>query len=561
MKKYFYLLILSILFFAQSSCGISPYPAVSSIPISQKETASGVAPLTSSSKVVQNSANPLATPAASKIPIADANGKLDGGISTGGSWVEANSYVSINAAVAAIGSTPTTLIVSSARLLTASLTIPQTLTLKILEGGSIVQASTYTLTINGPFEGGLCRVFSGFSPGGVVFGNASVKEISPIWFGAYADGTHATATTSAINQAASAGRTYAIPIRFSGNSYAVNDSLNFTISGKEGWRVKGDGPNTTVITGTLTGAYPVFDCAGSQSMQVEDLRILGGATGSQSCGLLIARSPDAPFGNRGDCCSIKRVQIDGTFSKAGLANSSADQSVLDGCYIVGPVGVVISPTDYLGVGSEYVSLSPTSTGCTYNVIRDCIGIIGTARACVLFNDGAALNCYGTYFAAYAGNQSYFELTGANFKSVKLYGCRGENSGSNDPLYILNMTGGATSQGGFLEGEFDSSANGAIIHGQITSYFVNIYLHSLLGSLVQGTAAYSVLYNVQNLPSTLTKSVQNIVMGGGSQRTEWMAGNNLFFCGDNNLYEGSVVTWRKLGLGAGKTAKAPTGSYL
>lgn len=52
------------------------------IPLSQKDAASGVPSLTAGSKVTQDPANATATPTASKIPIADGSGKLDGWITT-----------------------------------------------------------------------------------------------------------------------------------------------------------------------------------------------------------------------------------------------------------------------------------------------------------------------------------------------------------------------------------------------------------------------------------------------------------------------------------------------
>ena len=110
--------------------------------------------------------------------------------------VNAKEYASINAAVTSIGSTQTTLLVSNVQLLTASLTIPSTLALKICKGGSIVKASDYTLTINSPFEAGLYQVFSGFNAGDgtlnntgdVTFGAGSVKEVFSQWWGAVGDG-------------------------------------------------------------------------------------------------------------------------------------------------------------------------------------------------------------------------------------------------------------------------------------------------------------------------------------------------------------------------------------
>lgn len=103
---------------------------------------------------------------------------------TTGPWVDVRAYASINAAVAAIGATPTVLLVPNTQTLTASLTIPSTLALKIEKGGSIVKASTYTLTINGPFEAGLYQVFSGFGINDVVLGAGSAKTFYPQWWGA-----------------------------------------------------------------------------------------------------------------------------------------------------------------------------------------------------------------------------------------------------------------------------------------------------------------------------------------------------------------------------------------
>ncbi len=104
-------------------------------------------------------------------------------------WYDVRSYASINAAVTAIGTTQAVLFVPNAQTLTANLIIPSTLTLKIIKGGSIVKASTYTLTINGSLEAGPYKVFSGFSGTDILFGFGSVEEIYAEWFGATGDGT------------------------------------------------------------------------------------------------------------------------------------------------------------------------------------------------------------------------------------------------------------------------------------------------------------------------------------------------------------------------------------
>lgn len=114
--------------------------------------------------------------------------------------INAKDYASINAAVTAIGATPATLLVTDAQTLAASLTVPATCTLKILQGGSIVKAGAFTLTINGNFEAGLYQVFSGFATGNVTFGKGVTDVARPEWWG-FAQ-TAAAAVNSVALQAA-----------------------------------------------------------------------------------------------------------------------------------------------------------------------------------------------------------------------------------------------------------------------------------------------------------------------------------------------------------------------
>jgi hypothetical protein len=139
-------------------------------------------------------------------------------------YVDVRAYADINTAVTAIGSTSTTLVVSNAQTLTGNLTIPSTLTLKILQGGSIIKASTYTLTINGNFEAGLYQVFSGFSPGNITFGVGAIKEALPEWWNKNTTpGTTDmfSAITAAINSLPSGGQVF-----FAKNIYALSAPLH-----------------------------------------------------------------------------------------------------------------------------------------------------------------------------------------------------------------------------------------------------------------------------------------------------------------------------------------------
>lgn len=197
-------------------------------------------------------------------------------IITKGPWVDVRAYASINAAVTAIGSTKAILLVPSAQTLTANLTTPSTLTLKILQPGSIVKASTYTLTINGPLEAGPYQIFSGFSAGDVTFGSGIIKEVYPEWWGI--DGT---ADETEINKALASGsgivqllanKTYNV----SGTSGQIDLQANTWLRGR-GW--------TTIInlagqTASSKGIVQTeYTEAAKANVKVSDLKVVGNKSG------------------------------------------------------------------------------------------------------------------------------------------------------------------------------------------------------------------------------------------------------------------------------------------
>ncbi len=126
-------------------------------------------------------------PAASKLigwnSVADGlENKIPSTITLGEFAVIGDYSDNLSTALDTIGATQKLLIINKAITLSASVIIPATLSLWIVKGGSIVKASTYTLTINGPFEAGIYQVFSGFSSGNVTFGVGSVAEVRPEWW-------------------------------------------------------------------------------------------------------------------------------------------------------------------------------------------------------------------------------------------------------------------------------------------------------------------------------------------------------------------------------------------
>lgn len=94
-------------------------------------------------------------------------------------WVYADTYASLNAAITAIGSTPTTLLIRNAGFpLTGNAVVPSTLYLKFEYPGSLSHGA-YNVVINSPFANGNTQVFTGT---GSITG-AGFTEARPEWFG------------------------------------------------------------------------------------------------------------------------------------------------------------------------------------------------------------------------------------------------------------------------------------------------------------------------------------------------------------------------------------------
>ncbi len=186
-----------------------------------------------------------------------------------GPWVDVRNYASINAAVTAIGSDSTILLVPDAQTLTASLTVPSNIHLVILKGGSIVKASTYTLTISGPFEAGLYQVFSGFSAGNVTFGSGSIKEAYAEWWGAKGDGSTNDYTAFACATLSGAG---IIKVINTGSDYMVLSGNNpggytYGFQVPSNTRVIGVGYPTIHATSTLED-YPMWIPANAENVEI-----------------------------------------------------------------------------------------------------------------------------------------------------------------------------------------------------------------------------------------------------------------------------------------------------
>jgi hypothetical protein len=97
-----------------------------------------------------------------------------------GPWIDVSEYSDLTAAITAIGSTETDLLIDSVTTLTANTTIPATIRVKVTRAGSINQGA-YTLEINGPFKASPTSIFTG--TGAVTFRGGHVIKITSQWWG------------------------------------------------------------------------------------------------------------------------------------------------------------------------------------------------------------------------------------------------------------------------------------------------------------------------------------------------------------------------------------------
>lgn len=100
--------------------------------------------------------------------------------------MKATAYASLDAAVAAIAGTETTLVIDGPCSVINDLSIPYNLAVEIKKGAVVTIPSGKILSINGSFQAGRYQCFTG--SGKVSFGADAAVEMYPNWWGAKCDG-------------------------------------------------------------------------------------------------------------------------------------------------------------------------------------------------------------------------------------------------------------------------------------------------------------------------------------------------------------------------------------
>lgn len=97
----------------------------------------------------------------------------------------ASDFASVNAAITAIGGTPTTFVVDTTTATTGAAVFPETTSVRVGRAGSIT--ANHNVTFNGAFAAGPHTVFTG--AGVITFGKGSTSFILPQWRGSKLDGS------------------------------------------------------------------------------------------------------------------------------------------------------------------------------------------------------------------------------------------------------------------------------------------------------------------------------------------------------------------------------------
>lgn len=271
------------------------------------------------------------------------------------SYIEyfAGDYGNLNAAVKAIGKTTATLVISTPSPLTDNLTIPANILVKMPITGSINRGA-YNLIINGPFECGLYKVFNG--TGTVTFGNGSVKEVFPQWWGARQDGI--SDDTIAIQSALSSFYT----TKLVAGVYVVSSPLHLA----KNKFLSGAGRESTIIKGSGDLKDAVVIMYSNTSLEnittdANNIEALSGVHISAAKGAKIreVRATNAKFHGialtDSSYCTIENIETDHCYYRGVLVDPNSSYNQISKIYSHdnGAAGILIGHNSNYNTVSDF----------------------------------------------------------------------------------------------------------------------------------------------------------------------------------------------------------------
>jgi len=374
----------------------------------------------------------------------------------GPAWINANLYSSLASAVSAQGSSVKHLVISAPMTLTADMTSPSTLSIEIINGGSI-NTNGFNLTINGPFKAGSNQVFTG--AGSVVFGPGSLANgVMGDWFGVLPGTSDVSAraqialTSAVLSQAR---------LRLSAGVFTFLSQIitgNTTNTVHKRVEISGTGMNNTFIVGNIAdgiikiaGPSPELDGGENRHdgrVYISDLTI--GASP------LVAGKGLHFYGVQG--ISLERVQVH--YLGTGIYFHNVDLVTINDCWLrLNTTGIGSSGTGYAASGGQLNSFNVINSRVSNNSGRG-IDYVG----------GISPNFIGVNFGTQNGIALALSYTAESNHSTinpQVIGCYFEN----DSTYSIYLGGtNGTVRGGLLSGNtflIGSTATG-VFKGNVSS---------------------------------------------------------------------------------------------
>ena len=259
--------------------------------------------------------------------------------------------------------------------ITADLTIPANITLKLKPGAILSISTTKTLTINGPLEAGLYQIFSCTGTGKVLLTGGKIQEINARWWG-----DDRNAIQAAIDCYVAG--TYMPKIKIPAGEWNIETCLNAT-NHWEIW-IAGDASSAsyeggTVLRGNSGPSKAVIDCVGTR-LRLENISLASsGAATPSTIGIIMGASNlyNPPTSCRGQPTfnlfsnvSINmesNINANNGLGTVALINDCAEETTYNRMYLRANLPLLITSDHSLSginghtftVSSEYATLSPT----------------------------------------------------------------------------------------------------------------------------------------------------------------------------------------------------------
>lgn len=254
-----------------------------------------------------------------------------------------------------------TIVIDKNEDLNGDTTIPSNTTLKIIKGGRI-RHGKYIISINGPFNAGLYRVFEGMGP--VLFGRGSVLEVYSVWFDSYSDTNQ---LQSAINSISETGGTVLLEAKtynLEVNSHPNDNKFKVCLWIYKHIRLKGMGFNTVLKlqknAPNQSRVIMNYELDGTNvGVKLEDFTVDGNSanqstTTDRHVGILLTRTHNAVHNN------VKVKNVKGTSS----GNNGPNGTVGEGMHFETQLG---SDTEYNNCIVDSDDDGVTSTGFSNDV--------------------------------------------------------------------------------------------------------------------------------------------------------------------------------------------------